>query len=304
MADLDRLVQTLYASAFEDEWQAFRLKALAAVCKWLGASSGAWLTRSTADLPGEFTAFPPNTGLMRRHLAELNFDPNDRERLLDSLPAEWQRPGFPREQGILLNYAHRGGGLASIILLRVPTTRKQDLADLRRGIGHMVEAGSLALRQFIQRDEWLFSLGRPSRGTAALVDAKGTLYAASPRFREMVAEDFGTQDFFELPEPLPEAALEEADSAFFIGKLHFRAKRQGNLYLLHARAPMPMDGLSAREQQIARALASGKTFKSVAKQYDIAISTVANHASRIYKKLGIFRREELMDLARKPAPTA
>jgi len=69
---------------------------------------------------------------------------------------------------------------------------------------------------------------------------------------------------------------------------------------LHARRPMPLDGLSPREQQIARALGNGKTFKSVARQYDIAVSTVANHASRIYRKLGIYRREDLVDLVRRP----
>ena len=59
------------------------------------------------------------------------------------------------------------------------------------------------------------------------------------------------------------------------------------------------DVLSPREQEIARALAMGKTFKSVAREFEIAISTVANHASRIYRKLGIYRREELVELLRK-----
>ncbi len=54
------------------------------------------------------------------------------------------------------------------------------------------------------------------------------------------------------------------------------------------------------EERSARALANGKTFKSGARQYTMAISTVANHASRIYKKLGIFRLEELVDILRKP----
>ena len=68
--------------------------------------------------------------------------------------------------------------------------------------------------------------------------------------------------------------------------------------LLYARKVQALDGLSPREQEIARALAAGKTLKSVARQYGIATSTVANHASRIYRKLGIYRREELFDLIR------
>src|SRR3546814_3905087 len=80
--------------------------------------------------------------------------------------------------------------------------------------------------------------------------------------------------------------------------LHFRVQPQGSLYLINARRPHPLDVLSPREQEIARALALGKTFKSVAREYGIAISTVANHASRIYRKLGLYRREELVELGR------
>jgi DNA-binding NarL/FixJ family response regulator len=69
-------------------------------------------------------------------------------------------------------------------------------------------------------------------------------------------------------------------------------------YLVYARRSQPLDGLSPREQEIARALSTGKTFKSVARQCGIATSTVANHASRIYRKLGIYRREELFELIR------
>ena len=36
----------------------------------------------------------------------------------------------------------------------------------------------------------------------------------------------------------------------------------------------------------------------MARQCGIATSTVANHASRIYRKLGIYRREELFELVR------
>ncbi|TAM24225.1 MAG: response regulator transcription factor, partial [Nevskiaceae bacterium] len=55
---------------------------------------------------------------------------------------------------------------------------------------------------------------------------------------------------------------------------------------------------SPREQQIARALGEGKTFKSIARNCGIAVSTVANHATRIYRKLGVYRREELVGLIR------
>lgn len=300
MADLDRLIQTLYYSSFEDEWVDFRVKSLAEVSTWLGASGAAWLTRSSGDLPGEFTDYPKNSGVTREQLTRLRFGDGEREMDFSPLPAELSPNGLSsgREQGHILNYIHRGGALTSLLLLRYPSGQKlQHASDVRRAIGHMVEAGSLALKQFIQRDEWLYSLGRPSRGTAALVDARGAIYAASSRFRDLIAGEFGDREFYALPQPLPLNDIDN-EEGFFMGPLHFRAAREGNLYLLHARRPLPMDALSPREQQVARALGSGRTFKSVARTMGVAVSTVANHASRIYKKLGIFRREELMELVR------
>ncbi|HVT37112.1 MAG TPA: helix-turn-helix transcriptional regulator [Nevskiaceae bacterium] len=301
MADLDRLIQTLYASALETDREQFRPLALKEVCQWLGATGAAWLTRSVTGLPGEYTECP-EAGISIEQLSRLNFSDGVREYVLDPLPPELSPGGKAsgQEQGYLMHYVHRGGGLNSTVLLRAPRGRKlQHQGDLRRAIGHLVEAGTLSLRQYIHRDEKLYELGRASRGTAALVDAQGTIYAASTRFRELLSGEFGDHNFTALPQPLPEEA-HTGEGLFFQGALHFRSSKKGRLFLLHARRPLPLDGLSPREQQIARALGTGKTFKSVARQFGIAVSTVANHASRIYRKLGIFRREELVEMVRTP----
>jgi len=47
---------------------------------------------------------------------------------------------------------------------------------------------------------------------------------------------------------------------------------------------LPLDGLSRAEQEIAARAGGRQDFQSIARQFEIAISTVANHASRIYKK--------------------
>lgn len=297
-AELDRLIQTLYAAAVEDEWLTFRPHALQTLCEWLGASSAAWHTHSSSALPGEFTEYPPNGGLTRELLQALPFRPGVRELDLKSLPPDLRSADATApERGYAVHYAHRGSSdLSSTVLLRMPvaaTLRKTD--EIRRAIGHMVEADTLALRNFIQRDEWLYSLGRPNRGCAALIDMHGAIYVASRRFREVLTETFGTSEFTTIPCPIPEHALAE-DGTFSHQDLHFRLSKQGPLHVIYARRLTPLDQLSPREQEIARALSSGKTFKSVARQFNIAISTVANHASRIYKKLGIYRREELSEL--------
>lgn len=302
LKDIDRLIQLLYTGVCDTDWTHFRVHALEQLCLWVGASGAAWLTSSRHELRGEFTEWPAGNGLVRDPLASIPFEPGQREKELKPLPPELAtRHG--KENGLVMIYAHRGGGLTSRVLLRFPAGQAmRDASEVRRAIGHMVEASTLSLRHYIDRDEWLSSLGRLSRGTAALVDAKGTIYAASKRFRELMTDEFGDNgDVSALPVTLPEVSLMGEDGNFNAGQLHFRVSRQGSLYLLHARRPLPMDELSPREQEIARALGNGKTFKSVARQFDIAVSTVANHASRIYKKLGIFRREELVELVRKPA---
>lgn len=298
MADLDRLIQALYAEAVEGDIENFRGRALAELCTWLNAASAAWVTRSNDAHPGEFTEHPGGDGKVLDALQALRFSTSQRELDFNPLPAALLRGTADHGQALI--YAHRGGELTSIVLLRYSKgVKQQSVSDVRRALGHMVEAASLSLRAFIKRDEWLRSLGRFSRGSAALVDARGTIYSASPHFREMLAEDYGHSNFVAMASPLPMQAL-DGEGNFMQGQLHFRSSKRGNLYLLHARKPLPLDGLSPREQEIARALGMGKTFKTVARQCGIAVSTVANHASRIYKKLGIFRREELVELVRAP----
>jgi DNA-binding CsgD family transcriptional regulator len=293
VADLDRTIQSLYAEAIEGDLEDFRGRALAEICRWLGASSAAWLTRSAHAPPGEYTEFPDNPLGSMAALQKLKFSTDRREIEYEVMPPALARPGLG-ESGLVLSYAHRGGRLLSVVLLRFPSDHaRQPTAEVQRAIGHMVEAASLALRAYIQRDEWLRALGRNSRGSAALVDAGGAIYAASPAFRELLQEDYGHDQISALASPLP-ADSQEGEGNFMQGRLHFRSSR------LHARKPLPLDELSPREQEIARALGKGKTFKTVARQCGIAVSTVANHASRIYKKLGIFRREELVEMVRTP----
>lgn len=297
--EFDRLVAALYAAAFERSWETFRPWALECFAQWCGADGAAWLTHTSGSLPGEYAQWPESLAIDTQALRAVSLDGAQRERELRPLPAELGGDG--RARGLGLAVAHRGTALQSRLLLRFPGEMRPDSLMLRRAAGHLVQAGTLALSQFVQRDEWLQALGRPSRGSSALVDAALSVYVASERFRRLVGEHWGEREFSSLPFTVPAALLQEGAGEFSSGDLHFRLARVGGLFLLHARRPHPLDGLSPREQDIARALAQGKTFKSVAREYDIAISTVANHASRIYRKLGLYRREDLVGLLRSAA---
>lgn len=288
--DLDRLIEAIYASSFELDWQPFRDDAMRRLCEWAGAQGIGWRICVPGGRRGEFACWPESFPLSEEALAAMRFGNGVRELEIDVA-------GRGRPDGIALSVGHRGAHLRSVLALQLGT-RSVERAELWRAAGHLAQAATLALRQFIRRDEWLLSMGRASRGSAALVDGRGAVYAVSERFRALVAMEFGDRDFSTLPFTLPADKLDEPGT-FSIGSLHFRIKPEGGLYLLNARRPHPLDVLSPREQEIARALALGKTFKSVSREYEIAISTVANHASRIYRKLGIYRREELVELLRR-----
>ena len=178
--------------------------------------------------------------------------------------------------------------------------RRRDGDEAHRPVEphHLVSAGRrwYLVGWDVRRDDWLHSMGRANRGSAALVDAAGTVYAVSGRFRGLLQESGHAGDIARLPFSLPEGVLGEEGGELMENGLHLRVARCGNLYLLHARKPLPLDALSPREQEIARALSNGKTLKSIARQYGIAVSTVANHTTRIYRKLAIYRREDLIEL--------
>lgn len=288
MESTDELVQVLYCSAAEGEWQPYRARALARVCEHFGLVSAAWWTRGVGTDGGEVTQHPQpllNTAAM----AELPFADTPEAQLID-VPGRGQ-------QAVAVRLPHRLSSLVSTLVLQFPNERRPDRDALLSVLGHLLCAGTLALRQFVRRDDWLQAMGRANRGSAAMVDAEGTVFEASQRFREMLDHD-ESAPLATLPFELPESVFGDGGGEFMHGAVHLRVRRAGQLYQIYARKPLPMDSLSPREQEIARALGNGKTLKSIARQYGIAVSTVANHTTRIYRKLQIYRREDLIELLR------
>jgi DNA-binding CsgD family transcriptional regulator len=290
----DRVIRGLYAMAVEEDWGRFRHLGLERVCREAGAAAAAWLTQDPDPMhAGEFTAWPPDLPVSAHQLQQLPLKDDSTEIALNAAASP---PGT--RNGAALRYGHPDTRLVSRLVFWFNGPRTAPPAELRRLAAHLVEAGALALKHFILSDERLSRWGRSNRGTAAMVDARGTVYAASRAFRDLVGGEFGNIGFDKLPFELP-PELNAENGSFTRGTLRLRAVKADDVRLLiYARKAQPLDGLSPREQEIARALSTGKTFKSVARQCGIATSTVANHASRIYRKLGIYRREELFEMIR------
>jgi DNA-binding CsgD family transcriptional regulator len=298
-AELDQLVQDFYSVAFHSPWQHFRERTLQSLTEWSGAAAAAWLTRNTSDLPGEYAVWPVDADIAQADLAAIGFTENATVQQLRTIPKHWlAHSGLKVASAIVLRIEHRNAPLYSTICLVFARAKRLSQEMIERAADHLVQAGTLSLSQFVQRDEWLQAMGRPSRGSAALIDLRGGLYVASERFRELLRDQFDQPGRAALPFTLPAEVARDGRGAFDIGALHFRVLPEGNLYLIHARRPHPLDALSPREQEVALALAQGKSFKSAASEHRIAVSTVANHASRIYLKLGLRGREDLVRLLR------
>ncbi len=285
----DEFIHGLYRASLEEEWRDYRASALARVCAYFGGASASWWTRGRGVEGGELTEYPrPLKGMTA--LAAMKLPGARGETLI-----EMQVAG---EVVVAFYHEHYDAAIVSTVLLSYAAGCERPSAErMRRVVGHMIEAGALSLRQFISRDDWLASMGRSNRGSAAMVDARGSVFSASARFREMIDGDPASISA-KLPFALPKAVLGDDGGEFVHGPLHLRVRRCGQLYLMYARKPLALDSLSPREQEIARSLGEGKTLKSIARQYGIAVSTVANHTTRIYKKLAIYRREDLIELVR------
>lgn len=298
-AEFDSLVRQFYSAAFHAPWQQFREHSLQSLADWSGAVAAVWLTRSVSELPGEYAVWPADADIAHADIATLDFTEDSTVLHLRTIPKHWlAHLELKGASAMVMRLKHREAPLVSTICLVFARAKKLPQEMLERAADHLAQSGTLALSQFVQRDEWLQALGRPSRGSAALIDLRGGVYVTSERFRELLQDHFEQAVEGTLPFALPDEVVRDGRGAFDIGTLHFRVLPEGNLHLINARRPHPLDVLSPREQEVALALAQGKSFKSVANENHIAVSTVANHASRIYLKLSLRGREDLVRLLR------
>lgn len=71
-------------------------------------------------------------------------------------------------------------------------------------------------------------------------------------------------------------------------------------WLLRIRSSGPLDRLSAREREIAALFARGASHKGIAEELALAPATVRNHLQKVYAKLGVSSRDELVALLARP----
>ena len=87
-----------------------------------------------------------------------------------------------------------------------------------------------------------------------------------------------------LEEAIGEAAMVTAPAATTIGA--------GS-----RRATAPRSGLTARELDVLRLLAAGRTNAEIAEALFVSLATARTHVANIYRKLGVANRAEAADYA-------
>ncbi|HXG27680.1 MAG TPA: helix-turn-helix transcriptional regulator [Nevskiales bacterium] len=231
-------------------------------------------------------------------LASLNIARGGLGRLA-TLRAHFREAGVA--QLLAVRSPHPGRPMQSLILFLRREGRPAFGADELATIGpvapHLGGGLTLALRGLANIDHLLQSLGRPSRHSTGVLDDRGMLLEADDRFRALLHTHFPDWRGGHLPFPLPPLDRSGTEEPVVAG-LHVRGSRSEGMTVVHLREVNPMDLLSPRERDVVRAIASGLTLKSIGKRLDISPSTVANHAARIYAKLGIHSRDRLVEMLR------
>lgn len=296
----------LYDHALSVSSHGYRTWLLERVCTWMGAQAALWRRRHHR---GRFHSLTV-VGLDRAF-------PQTWERTADqngALAAAYGAPGrafdlsaCPLLSPSLTERVLPRFGIAEVITLvhhdpvtelqteitvfrkrRQPAFAQRDRACLEQLAPVLVGAARHAL---------LLSRVQPSsphsNQATALVDEAGRLYDAQQPFIQTLRETFPGWRGGKLPfEPPREPGMHSLAKL----PLNTYVEFWGDLILLRIWPQHTLDVLTDREREIAKYIAEGWSYKLVAKHFDISPSTVSNHATSLYGKLGIHNRAELTAL--------
>ncbi|WP_111642144.1 response regulator transcription factor [Marinimicrobium alkaliphilum] len=128
-----------------------------------------------------------------------------------------------------------------------------------------------------------FNLERAA-ASAALVDRRGVVHAASGDFKTLAQQTWGRPYCQRLPARVTAALW--SNGCFQAPSLELQAEAAGSRLLVRARERVAMP-LSERELEVAWAYARGQSHKEVAKDLGVSPTTIRCHLSRAYRKLGV-----------------
>ena len=218
-------------------------------------------------------------------------------------PAQWERTEIYRKHADLF-------GIRAIIcsIDIQPVTGIIDVISLRRSDLHQqFSEADRRLKEFVAphlfetcRHNRLLYMHRTHAGgeevlhAPAITHGDGLLLEADPRFVELLHEEWPGWHGGRLPGPLLASFVEQGLETHVGRRAVIRARRSGELVLLTARGKQGSDALTARECSIAEMYVAGHSHKQVAEQLHLSPATVKAHLRRIYSKLSINNKTQLL----------
>lgn len=143
---------------------------------------------------------------------------------------------------------------------------------------------SLAINRLVHLDRLVGDTARES-WSVAIADARGVLYHADPRFRELMESEWPLRGE-RLADDLLERLKGGEDRVLGARALVQRTLEQG-LFFLRARQRHPVDSLSPREFMVAEMLVSGMTHKQIALRVSRSPETIRTQVKAIFAKMDI-----------------
>lgn len=134
----------------------------------------------------------------------------------------------------------------------------------------------------------------------AIVNEQGVIESADRAFEDYVRRSDDAWEGVKLPFNLNWEPKFSQQSYAHRG-LFFRVDQAADKFHVRVRKDRRLPSVSAREMQVAKKLAGGMTFKEIARDLNLAPSTVSTHAYNLYDKLGFRRRAQLVEWVHKTA---
>lgn len=304
MSQTEDFIRNLYCQSSKISPEAFRQWALLQVVNLLDADAALWGTGSLSTLQFHYQE---NLGL-DEHYGQRLVQTVDINPIRSAVLANLDRPVtmsevFPDNeffnselyqillepygiQRILATGHHeQDSGLYTLISL-YRFDRDRDFSEVEkeqmmRLVFHLVSAAS---------HNYFLNLQTASEyHYAAICDKHGIYWQTQPGFFALLNQHYA-QPEKRFPLPLKESSEIVNDD------LCIRIDPQGELFRISIRQVNPFDKLTEREQQIVAWIVKGLTFKEVARELNLAPSTISNHLYRIYGKLDITSRSDLAKL--------
>ncbi|KGJ99616.1 response regulator transcription factor [Thalassotalea sp. ND16A] len=160
-----------------------------------------------------------------------------------------------------------------------------DKSCQKQALYHLLTAANHAL--FLQLEQHTGAIHHHK----AICDKQGYLHQVQDSFLDLLERHYPQQSVPKLP-----FALNQFEQQSLANGLQVKLSAFNDLYLVELWPQGPLDLLTERELQVVQAIEQGLTFKLAGKQLGLSPSTVSNHLYRIYQKLNIGSKSELIKL--------